>query len=915
MQSQNIPYVVLLITSAVVSAIPALFAWRHRSAPGKTPFIFLMLAVTEWSLGYAFQLGSASLHSKIFWAQVKYLGIVIVPAAWLSFALQYTMREKGQKPRNLILLAIEPFITLLLVWTNHLHGLIWSSVAINTTISSSLRVATHGAWFWVHAVYSYSLLFLGAIFIIQALIHSPHRYRGQISALLMGVLIPWVGNALYIYKLSPIPNLDLTPFTFTLAGGALAWSLFRFRLLDILPAAHDAIIKSMSDGVIVLDAQDRIVDLNPAAQRIIGHTASEIIGQPAAESLSNWSDLFQQYNNPVEAHSEIAVDESEVKRYFDLRISPLNDRHGHLNGRLIVLRDITARKHAEEALKNAYDELEKRVRERTAELVITNEHMKQEVEERKRAEDALQESLKLIGRIKREWESTADSLPQLVCLLDERGCILRTNRTVEKWNIERVVNVKGRRVHELFHPRCNTPSCYLKIFWSLAWEELTHGQSAECEAEDKVMKRYVRFQVQPIAPKIYREGEETDSFAVITVYDITEQKQTEKEIAALEEQLRQAQKMEAIGRLAGGIAHDFNNLLTPIGGYAKLAMAMLSPNHPMYSDIQEIQKAAERAATLTRQLATFTRRQPLNPQVVNLNDILLNLDKMLRRLIGEHIKLVTLPAATLGFIKVDPSQFEQVLVNLAVNARDAMPDGGKLILETSNVTLDKYDALKHTGLIPGDYILLAVSDTGIGMTKEVKAHLFEPFFTTKEKGKGTGLGLSTCYGIIQQSGGYIWAYSEQGQGTTIKIYLPRVDEAPSTQPRREKESYLPQGSETVLLVEDEPLVRKFAYRVLHEQGYTVLEAVNGDDALRVAQEYAGEEIHLLLTDVVMPQMGGKELADQLKLLRSNIKVLFTSGYTDNAIVHQGVMNPGFAFLEKPFSPADLVYKVREVLDS
>jgi hypothetical protein len=218
MQLQNIPYVVLLITSAVVSAIPALFAWRHRSAPGKTSFIFLMLAVTEWSLGYAFQLGSASLPSKIFWAQVKYLGIVIVPAAWLSFALQYTMREKGQKPRNLILLAIEPFITLLLVWTNHLHGLIWSSVAINTTISSSLQVATHGAWFWVHAVYSYSLLFLGAIFIIQALIHSPHRYRGQIGALLMGILIPWVGNALYIYKLSPIPNLDLTPFTFTLAG-------------------------------------------------------------------------------------------------------------------------------------------------------------------------------------------------------------------------------------------------------------------------------------------------------------------------------------------------------------------------------------------------------------------------------------------------------------------------------------------------------------------------------------------------------------------------------------------------------------------------------------------------------------------------------------------------------------------------
>lgn len=550
----------------------------------------------------------------------------------------------------------------------------------------------------------------------------------------------------------------------------------------------------------------------------------------------------------------------------------------------------------------------------SVEQVAPNEQLKREIKYHKREEEPLQENLELIGRAKREWESTADSLPQLICLLDERGCILRTNRTVEKWNIERVVNVKGRRIHELFHPRCKDPSCYLETFWPLAWEELTHGQSAECEAEDRVIKRYVRFQVQPIAPKIYREGEETDSFAVVTVYDITEQKQAEKEIAALEEQLRQSQKMEAIGRLAGGIAHDFNNLLTPIGGYTKLAMAELSPNHPMYSDLQEIQKAAERAATLTHQLATFSRRQTLNPQVVNLNSILLNLDKMLRRLIGEHIELVTLPAADLGSVKVDPSQFEQVLVNLAVNARDAMPDRGKLILETSNVTLGQYDALRHTRLVPGDYVQLTVSDTGIGMTKEVKAHLFEPFFTTKEKGKGTGLGLSTCYGIVQQSSGYIWAYSEPGQGTTFKIYLPRVEETPIVQPRREKERSLPHGNETVLLVEDEPLVRRFAYRVLREQGYTVLEAANGDDALRVVQEFTGEEIHLLFTDVVMPQMGGKELADQLKLLRPNIKVLFTSGYTDNAIVHHGVLNPGFSFLEKPFSPTDLAYKVREVLD-
>jgi two-component system cell cycle sensor histidine kinase/response regulator CckA len=301
--------------------------------------------------------------------------------------------------------------------------------------------------------------------------------------------------------------------------------------------------------------------------------------------------------------------------------------------------------------------------------------------------------------------------------------------------------------------------------------------------------------------------------------------------------------------------------------------------------------------------------------VININSVLLDLDKMLRRLIGEHIELVTLPAPDLDSVKVDPGQFEQVIVNLTVNACDAMPKGGKLILETSNVTLDKDYTYQHVGMLPGKYVRVTVSDTGIGMNEQVKVRLFEPFFTTKEEGKGTGLGLATCYGIIKQSGGYILVYSELGQGTTFKIYLPRIEDEVASLPLRDDDGYLPRGNETVLLVEDEPLVRGLAVRVLHEYGYTVLEAANGDEAMRIVSKHAEEKIHLLLTDVVMPHMGGKELAELVKTLRSDTKVLFTSGYTDTLLVHHhGLLSPNIAFLEKPYSPGALLRKTREVLD-
>jgi PAS domain S-box-containing protein len=411
-----------------------------------------------------------------------------------------------------------------------------------------------------------------------------------------------------------------------------------------------------------------------------------------------------------------------------------------------------------------------------------------------------------------------------------------------------------------------------------------------------------------------RELHEVETFANTAALALR-MARSEEERKRAEDQLRQAQKMEAVGRLAGGIAHDFNNLLTAIIGYADLGSNVSHPAEHVHHCFEEIQHAATRAANLTRQLLAFSRRQPLELHLVNLNDVLMDMDKMLRRLIGEDIEMTTMPGADLGTVRVDPTQLEQVVINLVLNARDAMPEGGKLTLETSNVHLDESYAQSHAGIVRGDYVMLAVSDTGIGMSDEVKAHLFEPFFTTKQVGTGTGLGLATCYGIVKQSGGYIWAYSEPGHGTTFRIYFPLVGEKPSALPQRDQVGYLPPGAETILLVEDEEIVRTLAIHVLGDLGYTVLEAANGEQALRVLQEHAGETIHLLLTDVVMPKMGGRALAERLRTIRPDLKMLFISGYSENGMAPLTTFEPGVAFLQKPFTPGSLARKVRDVLDS
>jgi CheY-like chemotaxis protein len=372
--------------------------------------------------------------------------------------------------------------------------------------------------------------------------------------------------------------------------------------------------------------------------------------------------------------------------------------------------------------------------------------------------------------------------------------------------------------------------------------------------------------------------------------------------------------MEAVGRLAGGIAHDFNNLLTIIEGYVEMATNRSGAQPELRRDLQHIGDASERAGTLVRQLLAFSRKQVLKPKILDLNSIVLNLDKLLRRLLAETVEMKTVAGKGVGAVKADPSQIEQVIMNLVVNARDAMPNGGRILIETSNVELNDAYSQDHAAVRPGRYVMLAVTDTGIGMTSDTVAHIFEPFYTTKESGRGTGLGLSTVYGIVKQSGGYIWVYSEPGKGTTFKVYLPRVEDRVEVSSTAQTPAPAAcDGKETILLVEDEAAVRELTRMVLSKRGYSVLEALNPADAEQLAGSH-GSEIHLLLTDVVMPGMSGRELAKRLTAQRRNLRVLYMSGYTYNVIAEGGTLEEGLSFLQKPFTPQVLAQKVRETLD-
>lgn len=657
-------------------------------------------------------------------------------------------------------------------------------------------------------------------------------------------------------------SVALVLVSFVAAGGRMfvvqRQLLIRSRELQHTVSLLRGITEGTTDAVFVKDLQGRYLMINSAGAAFAGKSVEEILGKTDADLFPDSAEVIMERDRHVLLQGVTQTFEESgtsngVSRVYLSTKGPYRDAHGEIIGLLGVARDITERKRAEEEMRQSQQKL--RIHFEHTPLAVV------------------------------EWD------------LDFR---------VAAWNpsAERIFGY-ARQEALGQHARFIVPPQYREHV-DQVWQALLKQAGGTRSTNDNVTK-----DGRSISCEWYNTPLIDDSGRVLGVASLV---QDVTERVALEERLRQSQKMEAVGRLAGGVAHDFNNLLTVILGYSQILADGLPQGSRMAENTAQIKSAADRAAGITRQLLAFSRKTVLSPRIINLNDVVLNLDSLLRRLIGENIEVRTLPANDLGSVKADPSQIEQVLMNLALNARDAMPRGGTVTFETANVTLDGSYARDHQSVEPGSYVMLAVSDTGEGMTPETQARIFEPFYTTKEVGKGTGLGLSMVYGIVKQSGGYIWVYSEPDRGTTFKIYLPRVDQPAELMSGDHRSPKVQRGTETILLVEDDEQLRLLSSSVLAHCGYNVLVASTPEEALAICRS-ASHDIRLLVTDVVMPRMNGRQLAEQVQRIRPGMRVLYISGYTSDAIVHYGVLDPGLWFLPKPYTLSSLIAKVRQVLDS
>jgi len=616
------------------------------------------------------------------------------------------------------------------------------------------------------------------------------------------------------------------------------------------------LIEASPLAIVTFDPEGVVTMWNPAAERIFGWSENEALGSRLPFVPAEKQEEFLALRRRA-LLGEVFTEPELHRRRADgspivvsVSTSPLRRPDGTIYGIMSILMDVTERKAAEESQ----------------------------------------------ARLTMAVEQAGES----IVVTDTRGAIQYVNPAFERITGYDRVEVIGQ------NPRILKSGRQDPAFYKVLWQTLRRGEVWRGTFLNRRKDGTLYEEDAVISPVRDPSGRVVNYVGVKR--DVTD-------VRRMEEQLRQSQKMEAVGRLAGGVAHDFNNLLTAISGYSDLLLHRLPEYSTLRRDVEEIRKAGDRAAALTHQLLAFSRRQVLQPKVLDLNAVVTNMGQMLRRLVGDNVELSTDLSTSLSRVKADPGQIEQVIVNLAINARDAMPDGGRITLATADADLSPAYAVAHPEVRPGPHVLLSVADTGHGMDDETQAHLFEPFFTTKDRGKGTGLGLATVYGIVQQSGGHIRVNSAADSGSTFLIYLPRVD-APEDDHQGEVRPPLPRpspGTETVLLAEDEEGVRRFAREILSGNGYKVLEAGNGREALLLSEAHRGE-IHLLLTDVVMPKMSGRELTERIRPLRPDLRILYMSGYIDDAILRQDVLEDGVPFLQKPFTSEGLARKVREVLD-
>jgi len=962
-----------LLAASIIGLFLVYIGFKRRTSAEAPSFMALTLSVSLWSLFYSLELLGATVETKIFWAKLQYLPIAFTPVAWMIVALGYAGRRRIYTHYLFKLIFIIPSITFLFALTNTPgggapgHDLIWTVISFSTAQAFPSLELSHGSWFWVHVLYSYPLMLVGTILLLHFVFRSKELFAGQGIAIMLGALTPWLSNVIYLSGFSS--NVDFTPFAFTITGVTLGWGFFRYHLLLVVPVARDFVIEEMPDSLLVFDPSGRLVDINAAARSVLAvSTRKRVIGRSARFLLSEHPELLNAYEDASVSRCEVALTINGGDRYFLVGKSPITrEKSRRLPGTVLLLHEITDTKLAElqraksegmfravfetatdgiyikdtalkytrinkamsrllglnmdvilgatdaelpghESAGTSMEEdravLEGQIRQvELRKIVDGNERIFHIVKVPIRDDDGGIVGLCGIARditarkiLEQEKErmlaqinSLMNTVPAGLVLLDDSRKILAHNMAGEKYLDVLSATGLGQRLRKL---------------GGVAFDELveaTQDPANRCEVKTSGdLEQF--FEVN-----IY--GMEEDSSVgslVLVLQDVTEEKYIRSRIDSQD-------RLAAIGQLAGGVAHDFNNLLTVILGYTDILLSQLDPRDTIRRDIETIAQAGERASSLTSQLLAFSRRQMLKPRILNLNRIISEMDAMLERVIGEDVELVSKLNPLIDSIHADPMHIEQVILNMVVNARDAMPDGGQITIETSTVTVNELFAAKEPDLEAGRYVSLLISDTGHGMDSDTVSHIFEPFYTTK-KAKGTGLGLSTVYGIIRQSGGHISVFSKENQGTTFRIMLPGVQEEedrPREEPLQRREEF--SGSETVLVTEDDVEVNNLAVKSLKALGYTVYSAENGKKALELIEARDGE-LDLLVTDVIMPVLGGHELVRQVRESYPGMKILYMSGYTDSPVIHNEILASGLDLLQKPFTPLELSKRIRKVLD-
>jgi len=824
-----------------------------------------------WALTSSFELAHGSLAGKVLWERLHFIPTALVAVALFATVLRTQGRTRWLAPWPFVLFLIVPALIISAALSGWGGGLFMSRFGVVSNGRVSVLTYLAGPLYLVHVAYAYVLL-TGSLFLLLSMERgSQSAFQQRSRHVTAAIFLPVLVNVLFHIGVTPVTGVDYTPAAMTITGVLVALPIFRFSLPSIIPIASRLIVRTMRELMLVVDASDNLVDFNPSAREIIGIDAKRAVGRPLRDLPEPWGEALVPFAGVASTRETVRVQLDRGTRWYHVSVSTPLDESGNPVGRLFVLHDITERKLIEESLRESEE--------------------------------------KFRGFIEESVEA--------IMLIDEDGRVIEFNPGAERMSGLRRSDVLGltiwrlvtmtapkRRQNPGFEQRLEAR--FRGVLRSGAANMLSRPLETSLVRADGVERRFRQYMFSIRTPRGFRIGSIS--------HDITEAREAEEALARSREQLQQALKMEAIGRLAGGIAHDFNNLLTVIRGYCEIIGDDLADDSVLKDQVNEISKATRRAAELTAQLLTFGRKQLLQPQVFAINELVANMEKMLGRVIREDIRLVTSLHPEVGHVRADPGRLEQVIMNLAVNARDAMPSGGTLAIETRSCTLDEASVADHPEMYPGTYVKLTISDTGTGMDAATRERIFEPFFTTKPVGKGSGLGLPTAYGIVKQSDGHIFCYSEPGKGTTFSIYLPSVSDPLTAQASPAPRSTAPEGSETILLVEDDETVRTFTTSLLRSNGYTVVEAASGAEALtRIDSE--GKTIDLLLTDVVMPGMSGQDLAREIRSLCPDISVLYVSGYAET--IYSDSDSPGLhhGFLQKPFSSVDLLGRIRHMLDS